>query len=249
MSSCPHLWDLKLMLTNQQINIPYCLCLTLLVGCQEEHLACKIEWRGAVWLSNWSKVQMIYIWSNWCHCQPHHLSRFHKNIQNCLDLWCQLTQVIVEETVFLSTTCNVYSILLSCWYAHYVNYWVLNILCISVLLLIFFLFCRCCIFVQLPVCCAEGELIVVYVTSGFAAGPLQWSHVWHNYCSGAATLLYCACDGTNAIAAPASPHPMQSAQNTASPHRLFWLQIMWQSLAAATTESQGPESSWDHHAV
>jgi len=22
------------------------------------------------WLSVWSEVQMIYIWSSWCHCQP-----------------------------------------------------------------------------------------------------------------------------------------------------------------------------------
>jgi len=38
-----------------------------------------------------------------------------------------------------------------------------------------------------------------------------------------------------------SLHPMQPTQNTASAHRLFWLQITWQSLAATTTE--GPS----HH--
>ena len=41
--------------------------LTLLVGHPEEHLTCKkTEW----WLSVWSKVQTIYIWSSWCHCHP-----------------------------------------------------------------------------------------------------------------------------------------------------------------------------------
>jgi len=37
------------------------LTLTLLVACQEGHLA---------WLSVWSVVQMICIWSSWCNCHP-----------------------------------------------------------------------------------------------------------------------------------------------------------------------------------
>ena len=45
---------------------PPCSDLTLLIGCQEEHLACK---KGAMrWLSVWNKVQMMCIWSSWCHC-------------------------------------------------------------------------------------------------------------------------------------------------------------------------------------
>jgi len=41
------------------------------VGHQEEHPACK-KMSGEVlaWLSVWSKVQMISIWSSWCHCHP-----------------------------------------------------------------------------------------------------------------------------------------------------------------------------------
>jgi len=39
--------------------------LTLLVGRQEEHLARKNEWWVLAWLSVWSVVQMICIWS--CH--------------------------------------------------------------------------------------------------------------------------------------------------------------------------------------
>jgi len=43
---------------------------TLLVGHQEEHPACKkTKWWGA-WLSVWQEVQMICIWSSWCHCHP-----------------------------------------------------------------------------------------------------------------------------------------------------------------------------------
>jgi len=43
--------------------------LTLLVGQQEGHLACKKSSDEVlVWLSVWSEVQMICIWSSWWHC-------------------------------------------------------------------------------------------------------------------------------------------------------------------------------------
>jgi len=44
--------------------------LTLLVGPQEEHPACKNSNEVLAWLSVWSKVQMLCIWSSWCHCHP-----------------------------------------------------------------------------------------------------------------------------------------------------------------------------------
>jgi len=45
--------------------------LTPSVGRQEEHLACrKLSDEVLAWLSVCSKVQMIYIWSIWCHCHP-----------------------------------------------------------------------------------------------------------------------------------------------------------------------------------
>jgi len=45
--------------------------LTLLAGHQEEHPACKkLSDEVLAWLSVWSKVQMICIWSSWCHCHP-----------------------------------------------------------------------------------------------------------------------------------------------------------------------------------
>jgi len=45
--------------------------LTLFVGHQEEHLACKkLSDEVLAWSSVWSKVQMICIWSSWCHCHP-----------------------------------------------------------------------------------------------------------------------------------------------------------------------------------
>ena len=43
--------------------------LTLFVGRQEEHPACKkMSDEMVVWLYVWSEVKMIYIWFSWCHC-------------------------------------------------------------------------------------------------------------------------------------------------------------------------------------
>jgi len=45
--------------------------LTLLVGRQEEHTACKkLSDEVLAWLSLCSKVQMMCIWSSWCYCHP-----------------------------------------------------------------------------------------------------------------------------------------------------------------------------------
>jgi len=67
-----------------------------LVGCQEEHPACKkFSDEVLTWLSVWSKVQMISIWSSWCCCHPI-ISCFIK-IKNGLPFWCQLIQVVLER--------------------------------------------------------------------------------------------------------------------------------------------------------
>jgi len=45
--------------------------LTLLVGRQEEHLACKkFQWWGAGVIICLEQGEMICIWSSWCHCHP-----------------------------------------------------------------------------------------------------------------------------------------------------------------------------------
>jgi len=49
--------------------------LTLLAEWQEGHPACKnLSGEVLVWLSVWSKVHMICIWSRWCHCHPSSLT-------------------------------------------------------------------------------------------------------------------------------------------------------------------------------
>ena len=49
------------------ISVP----LTLLVGARKSIRPVK-NWVNEVleWLSLWSKVQMICLWSSWCHCHP-----------------------------------------------------------------------------------------------------------------------------------------------------------------------------------
>ena len=69
--------------------------LTLLVGRQEGHPACKklSGWLLA-WLSVWSKVQTC-IWPSWCHC--HSLSFAPLKSRLVLPFWYRLTRVIPDK--------------------------------------------------------------------------------------------------------------------------------------------------------
>ena len=55
------------------------------------------------WLSVWSKVQIICIWSSWRHCHP--INSCSSKIQNGLLFWCWLTQVVLTylDTYHLHT--------------------------------------------------------------------------------------------------------------------------------------------------
>ena len=55
-----------------------------------------------MWLSVWSKVQMICIWSSWCHCHP--IISCSSKIQDVLPFWCRPTQVVLEKR--LLNRCN-----------------------------------------------------------------------------------------------------------------------------------------------
>jgi len=78
------------LMANHTIGCQYCMpyecfyysfivvCLTLLVGCQEEHLTCK---KLSVKVLS-GEVQIICMWSSWCYCHPI-ISCFIK-IQNSL---------------------------------------------------------------------------------------------------------------------------------------------------------------------
>ena len=69
--------------------------LTLLVGRQEGHPACKKLSGGVLaWLSVWSEVQTC-IWPSWCHC--HSLSLAPIKSRLVLPFWYRLTWVVPEK--------------------------------------------------------------------------------------------------------------------------------------------------------
>ena len=69
--------------------------LTLLIGWQEGHLACKKLSSGVlVWLSVWSEVQTC-IWPSWCHC--HSLSLASVKSRLVLFFWYRLTRVVPDK--------------------------------------------------------------------------------------------------------------------------------------------------------
>jgi len=70
--------------------------LTLLIGQQEG--PAKTDWWGTgmvISLERGAKVQMICMWSSWCHCRL--IISCSSKIQNGLPFWCQLTQVVLEN--------------------------------------------------------------------------------------------------------------------------------------------------------
>jgi len=69
--------------------------LTLLVGRQEEHPACKkLSSEVLAWLSVWSEVQTC-IWPSWCQC--HSLSLAPVKSRLVLPFWYRLTWVVPEK--------------------------------------------------------------------------------------------------------------------------------------------------------
>ena len=69
--------------------------LTLLVGRQEGHPACKKLSGGVLaWLSVWSEVQTC-IWPCWCHC--HSLSLASVKSRLVFPFWYRLTWVVLDK--------------------------------------------------------------------------------------------------------------------------------------------------------
>jgi len=79
--------------------------LTLLVGWQEGHPACKKLSGGVLaWLSVWSKVQTC-IWSSRCHC--HSLSLASVKSRLVLPFWYRLTRVVPDKGPLSGCGCYV----------------------------------------------------------------------------------------------------------------------------------------------
>ena len=68
--------------------------LTLLVGRQKGHPACKNSGGVLAWLSVWSEAQTC-IWPSWCHC--HSLSLASVKSRLVLPFWYRLTWVVLEK--------------------------------------------------------------------------------------------------------------------------------------------------------
>ena len=69
--------------------------LTLLVGRQEGHPACKkLSGEALAWLSVWSKVQTC-IWPSWCHCFSLSLASVKSRL--ILPFWYRLTRVVLDK--------------------------------------------------------------------------------------------------------------------------------------------------------
>jgi len=69
--------------------------LTLLVGRQEGHSACKKLSGGVlVWLFVWSNVH-ICIWPGWCHCRSLSLASIKSRL--FLPFWYRLTRVVPDK--------------------------------------------------------------------------------------------------------------------------------------------------------
>jgi len=78
--------------------------LTLLVGRQEGHPACKKLSGGVLtWLSVWSKVQTC-IWPSWCDC--HSLSLASVKSRLVLPFWYRLTPVVLDKGPLNGCVCN-----------------------------------------------------------------------------------------------------------------------------------------------
>ena len=78
--------------------------LTLLVGRQEGHPACKKPSGGVLaWLSVWSKVHTC-IWPSWCHC--HSLSLVSVKSRLVLPFCYRLTWVVPEKGPWIGCVCQ-----------------------------------------------------------------------------------------------------------------------------------------------
>ena len=80
--------------------------LTLLVGQQEGHSACKKLGGGVLaWLSVWSEMQTC-IWPSWCHC--HSLSLASVKSRLVLPFWYRPTWVVPEKGPLNGCACVCY---------------------------------------------------------------------------------------------------------------------------------------------
>ena len=106
---------------SQSLLLPYSLdslsALTLLVGRQEEHPACKKLSGGVLaWFSDWSEV-LTCIWPSGCYC--HSLSLASVKSRLVLPFWYRLTRVVPDKGPLTGCVCvrAIYTVCLFISYA------------------------------------------------------------------------------------------------------------------------------------
>ena len=91
-----------------KLNMPVTMQLKLLVNFRRWHCwlgVRKSVWpvkilsdEVLVWLSVWSEVQIVCVWSSWCHCHPKTPSSFALfKSRLVLPFWHRLIQVVLEK--------------------------------------------------------------------------------------------------------------------------------------------------------
>jgi len=92
----------------------------LLVGRQEEHPACKkLSGEVLASLSVWSELQMICIWTSWCHC--HSIVSFFIKIQISLTFLVPAYPGCPGKQAVKRNVCNYVSILYYFWAIAYIT--------------------------------------------------------------------------------------------------------------------------------
>ena len=101
--------------------------LTLVVGRQEGHPACKKLSGGVLaWLSVWSQVQTC-IWLSWCHC--HSLSLASVKSRLVLPFWYRLTWVVLDKGPLNGCVCVCVCLDFLLYQQQLLNYFVCVIIC------------------------------------------------------------------------------------------------------------------------
>ena len=121
-------WQPQIRPQRRQVQFTYLLtytenafsALTLLVGRQEGHPACKKQSGGVLaWLSARSKMRTC-IWPSWCHC--HSLTLASVKSRLVLPFWYRLTWVVPEKGPLIGCVCVCVCVVLTQTYADHGTY-------------------------------------------------------------------------------------------------------------------------------
>ena len=106
----------KLFSATSNLSLVAFSALTLLVGRQEGHPACKkLSGEVLAWLSVWNKVQTC-IWLSWCHCPSLSLASVKSRL--VLPFWYRPTRVVQEKGPLNGCECLIYLYCMQTFWLH-----------------------------------------------------------------------------------------------------------------------------------